>query len=77
MADLEAAEPSFDGNNFEFTMKHLTASGLGITVDQLDVLVPQLSEEEFNTVRHFLISEDSESEKEAKLVINKYLKNEQ
>tara|TARA_R110000868_G_scaffold79778_5_gene226875 strand:+ start:4143 stop:4316 length:174 start_codon:yes stop_codon:yes gene_type:complete len=57
-------------------MKHLTANGLGITVDQLDVLVPQLSEEEFNTVRQFLISEDSESEKEAKLVINKYLKNE-
>jgi hypothetical protein len=76
MADLEAAEPSSDDNNFEFTMKHLIANGLGITVDQLDVLVPQLSEEEFNTVRQFLISEDSESEKEAKLVINKYLKNE-
>lgn len=72
----EVVEHNSDSDNFEFTMKHLTANGLGITVDQLDVLVPQLSEEEFNTVRQFLISEDSESEKEAKLVINKYLKNE-
>lgn len=73
---MTAAAELSEEHDFEFTMKHLTANGLGITVDQLDVLVPQLSEEEFNTVRQFLISEDSESEKEAKLVINKYLKNE-
>lgn len=73
--DSVAAELSED-HDFEYTIKHLTAEGLGITVEQLDVLVPQLSEEEFSTVRHFLISEDSESEVKAKLIINKYLKNE-
>lgn len=73
--DSAAAELSED-HDFEYTIKHLTAEGLGITVEQLDVLVPQLSEEEFSTVRHFLISEDSESEVKAKLIINKYLKNE-
>ncbi len=74
--DSEVAEHNSDKDNFEYTIKHLTAEGLGITVDQLDVLVPQLSKEEFNTVRHFLIEEDSKSEKEAKLIINKYLNNE-
>jgi hypothetical protein len=74
--DSEVAERNSDNDNFEYTIKHLTAEGLGITVDQLDVLVPQLSKEEFNTVRHFLIEEDSKSEKEAKLIINKYLNNE-
>lgn len=74
--DSEVAEHNSDNDNFEYTIKHLTAEGLGITVDQLDVLVPQLSKEEFNTVRHFLIEEDSKSEKEAKLIINKYLNNE-
>lgn len=73
--DSEVRELSED-HDFEYTVKHLTAEGLGITVEQLDVLVPQLSEEEFSTVRHFLISEDSESEVKAKLIINKYLKNE-
>lgn len=72
----EVVEHNSDSDNFEYTLKHLTAEGLGITVDQLDVLVPQLSEEEFNTVRHFLVEEDSKSEKEAKLIINKYLNNE-
>ena len=72
----EVVEHNSDSDNFEYTLKHLTAEGLGITVDQLDVLVPQLSKEEFNTVRHFLVEEDSKSEKEAKLIINKYLNNE-
>ncbi len=75
MVDSVVAELSED-HDFEYTVKHLTAEGLGITVEQLDVLVPQLSPEEFSTVRHFLISEDSESEVKAKLIINKYLKNE-
>jgi hypothetical protein len=73
--DSGVAELS-EEHDFEYTIKHLTADGLGITVEQLDVLVTQLSEEEFSTVRHFLISEDSESEVKAKLIINKYLKNE-
>jgi len=73
--DSEVAELNPE-HDFEYTIKHLTAEGLGITIEQLDVLVTQLSEEEFNTVRHFLISEDSESEVKAKLIINKYLKNE-
>lgn len=75
MVDSVVAELNED-HDFEYTVKHLTADGLGITVEQLDVLVPQLSEEEFSTVRHFLISEDSDSEVKAKLIINKYLKNE-
>ena len=75
MVDSVVAELSED-HDFEYTVKHLTADWLGITVEQLDVLVSQLSPEEFSTVRHFLISEDSESEVKAKLIINKYLKNE-
>lgn len=64
-----------EDHNFEYTIKHLTADALEITVEQLDELVSKLSEQEFNTVRHFLISEDDESKKEAFLIINKYLKN--
>ncbi len=74
--DSVVQELSENTHDFEYTLKHLTAEGLGITIEQLDVLVPQLSEEEFSTVRHFLISEDSESEVKAKLIINKYLNNE-
>jgi len=72
--DLLVTNQEESEDHYQVTLKELTADGLNITIEELDILVSKLSQDEYDTIRHYLISEDEEAYKSTQLIINKYLK---